>query len=113
MYRDVYPEVGYSGNLADLGSHGSNCDPAGKTNSCLIMDTLLTGGMKSGYMFEVLGDGNAPTLGYTLTATPESMGNTGRCIFVSDQTGAINLQGGNHSRLASAASVSGNCEGSI
>jgi len=41
MYRTSYPAVGYSGSLADLGGHGSNCESTSKTNACLIMDTAL------------------------------------------------------------------------
>ena len=89
MYRTSYPAVGYSGSLADLGSHGSNCESTSKTNACLIMDTGLAAGMKSGYTFELVADGNTPARAYTLTATPDSMGTTGRCTFVSDQTGSV------------------------
>jgi type II secretory pathway pseudopilin PulG len=89
MYRTSYPAVGYSGSLADLGSHGSNCESTSKTNACLIMDNALTSGMKSGYTFELIGDGNTPTTGYTLTAVPQSLGNSGRCVFVDDQNGIV------------------------
>src|SRR5215472_18465466 len=73
MYRTSYPAVGYSGSLADLGSHGSNCESTSKSNACLIMDNALTSGMKSGYMFELVADGTTPIMGYTLTASPQSM----------------------------------------
>ena len=102
MYRTSYPAVGYSGNLADLGSHGSNCESASKNNACLIMDTGLSAGLKSGYTFELLADGNTPAMGYTLTATPESLGTTGRCTFVSDHTGFVHQLAGSTSRFSSA-----------
>jgi prepilin-type N-terminal cleavage/methylation domain-containing protein len=89
MYHTSYPAVGYSGNLADLGSHGSNCESTSKTNACLIMDNALSSGLKSGYIFELVGDGNTPSLAYTLTATPQSLGNSGRCVFVSDASGIV------------------------
>jgi type IV pilus assembly protein PilA len=91
MYTTAYPTVGYSGNLADLGAHGSNCETLTKTNSCLIMDDVLISGVKSGYTFELVGDGKVPDQAYTVTATPESMGSSGRCAFGSDQTGAIRV----------------------
>lgn len=90
MYHDAYPEVGYSSSLANLGSHGSNCEKPSSTNACLIMDEALTSGMKSGYMFEILGDGNTPTASYTVTAMPES-GVSGRCNVSSNQNGDIHL----------------------
>jgi type IV pilus assembly protein PilA len=89
LYLNTYPEVGYAASLADLGSHGSNCDPPGKKNACLIMDEALAGGLKNGYMFEVLTDGNTPASAYSVTASPESVGSSGRCSYVSDQSGAM------------------------
>jgi len=91
MYNTAYPAVGYSGNLADLGSRGSNCETLTKTNACLIMDDLLVSGVKSGYTFELLGDGKVPDNAYTVTATPESVGFSGRCVFVADQSSAIRV----------------------
>ena len=109
-YHDSYPDVGYSGNLADLGSHGSSCESTSKTNACLIMDSELTSGIKSGYTFELLGDGSSPNKGYTLTATPVSFNNTGRCYFVSDQTGAIRQPSGNTSRFSTTPQPSNACQ---
>lgn len=91
MYNAAYPDVGYAGNLADLGTHGSTCETLTKTNSCLILDTLLTSGVKSGYTFDVVGDGNVPDRSYTVTATPESVGSSGRCVFAVDQSGQVHV----------------------
>ena len=102
MYRNSYPATGYTGILADLGSHGSNCESTSKTNACLIMDTGLTAGMKSGYTFELLADGNTPAMSYKLTATPEGLGTSGRCTFVSDQTGAVRQLTDTNSRFSKA-----------
>src|SRR5215469_13056602 len=63
MYSNAYPLVGFAGNLVDLGSHGTNCQNTSKTNACLIMDDALTSGLKSGYTFQVVGDGSTPTRG--------------------------------------------------
>jgi type IV pilus assembly protein PilA len=90
MYHDAYPDVGYSSSLAKLGSNGSSCDQPSSTNACLIMDEALTSGIKSGYVFEIVGDGNKPTISYTVNASPES-GVSGRCSVSSTQSGDIRL----------------------
>jgi prepilin-type N-terminal cleavage/methylation domain-containing protein len=92
MYFNAYPQVGFAGNLADLGSHGSNCESPGKTNSCIITDDALTSGLKNGYTFDLVGDGQVPSAGYNLTAAPESNGATGRCNFSSTQSGSIQVE---------------------
>jgi type IV pilus assembly protein PilA len=89
VYANAYPQVGYAGNLADLGSHGSTCETTGKSNSCIIMDEALTGGFKDGYTFDLVGDGNHPDANYTLTAAPASAGSTGRCAYTADESGQI------------------------
>jgi type IV pilus assembly protein PilA len=90
MYKDAFPEVGYAGSLADLGTRGTTCEKPTSTNACLIMDEALTSGLKTGYMFEIVGDGNTPTASYTLTAAPES-GLSGRCGISSNQSGDIHI----------------------
>ena len=90
MYNNTFPEVGYSTSLANLGSHGTSCEKPTSTNACLIMDEALTSGMKSGYIFDIVGDGNTPTASYTVTATPESAV-SGRCNISSNQSGDIRL----------------------
>jgi type II secretory pathway pseudopilin PulG len=89
VYSNTYPQTGFASNLADLGSHGSDCRTASKTNSCIILDEALTGGRKSGYMFQLVGDGSVPDLRYTATATPQSAGRSGRCTYTSDQSGQV------------------------
>ena len=92
MYNTAYPEVGYSSSLANLGSNGSTCDQPSSTNACLIMDEALTSGIKSGYIFEIVGDGNKPTVAYTVNASPES-GVSGRCSISSSQSGEVRISG--------------------
>jgi type II secretory pathway pseudopilin PulG len=98
IYINTYPQVGFAGNLADLGRHGSNCETTGKTNSCIIMDEALSSGLKGGYTFEVLGDGKVPDANYTLTATPESPGTSGRCVYTTDESGQIVATSANSSQ---------------
>ena len=90
MYHEAYPDVGYSSSLAKLGSNGSSCDQPTSSNACLIMDEALTSGIKSGYVFEVLGDGNKPSSSYTVNASPESTV-SGRCSISSNQGGEVKM----------------------
>jgi type IV pilus assembly protein PilA len=90
MYSNAYPDVGYSANLANLGSNGSSCEQPTSSNSCLIMDDALTSGLKSGYIFEIVGDGNKPTMAYTVNASPET-GVSGRCSISSTQNGDLSF----------------------
>ncbi|MGZ4843847.1 MAG: prepilin-type N-terminal cleavage/methylation domain-containing protein [Candidatus Angelobacter sp.] len=90
MYNNAYPEVGYSSSLANLGSNGSSCERPTSSNACLIMDEALTSGLKNGYIFEIVGDGNKPTMSYNVNASPES-GVSGRCSISSNESGDIRL----------------------
>ena len=90
LYFNTYPEVGYSSSLANLGSNGSDCEKPTSTNACLIMDDVLTSGFKSGYVFEIVGDGNKPTASYTASASPAS-GVSGRCTIAANQTGEMHF----------------------
>jgi type IV pilus assembly protein PilA len=87
-YALAYPQVGYSSNLLSLGSNGSDCQKTTSSNACLLDPSLATG-IKSGYVFDLLGDGNIPETSYTLTATPEAPGVTGNCTYTSNQSAQI------------------------
>jgi hypothetical protein len=91
LYAQTYPEIGYASSLADLGTRGSTCEAPGPKNACIIMDDALASGFKSGYVFEIVGDGMKPSSAYTLIGNPESTGMSGRCSFSSDQGGDIVL----------------------
>jgi type IV pilus assembly protein PilA len=88
LYASTYPQVGYTGSLPNLGSHGSTCERPTSTSACILMDEALTSGLKSGYIFELVNDGNTPSTAYQVTATPES-GATGRCAVSSSQSGEL------------------------
>jgi prepilin-type N-terminal cleavage/methylation domain-containing protein len=90
LYASTYPEVGFSGSLPNLGSHGSTCEKPTSTSACIIMDDALTSGLKSGYMFELVNDGNKPSLSYTVTANPESSA-TGRCSVSAGESGELHF----------------------
>jgi len=90
LYFNTYPDVGYSSSLANLGSNGSDCEKPTRTNACLIMDDVLTSGLKSGYVFEIVGDGNKPTASYVASASPASSF-SGRCTIAADQSGEMHF----------------------
>ena len=89
IYYNTYPTAGYADSLAKLGGSGSTCENPSPAASCIIMDEVLTGGLKGGYRFELLGDGQVPAQAYTLTALPEFSGTSGGCAFTSSQSGEI------------------------
>lgn len=91
MYSQTYPEVGFSRTLQDMGARGTDCTSPNSTHACLIMDDSLANGFKSGYIFQLNGDGQRPSLAYTLTSAPEMSGISGRCAFGTNQSGEIKI----------------------
>jgi type IV pilus assembly protein PilA len=113
LYAGTYPEVGYSASLANLGSHGSTCEKPTSTSACIIMDEALTSGLKSGYIFDLVNDGNKPSTAYSVNASPES-GATGRCAIGSSQSGELHFSFPGSANTAGGRSLgaggSGGCE---
>ena len=85
-YATTYPQLGYPATLSTL-SGVSPCT-ATSTTACLI-DQALGAGIKSGYTFVWTGDGLTPSVGFILTATPQSVGASGQNMYCIDQTGVI------------------------
>jgi type IV pilus assembly protein PilA len=85
-YSSTYPNDGFPATLASLG--GATPCTATSTNACLL-DAVLSAGTKSGYTFVWTGDGNTPSVGYSVTGTPVTVGTTGQRQFFSDQSGVI------------------------
>ena len=85
-YSSTYPNDGFPASLTALG--GATPCTATSTNACLL-DAVLAGGTKSGYVFAWTTDGNTPSVGYSITGTPVSVGTTGQRMFFSDQSGVI------------------------
>jgi type IV pilus assembly protein PilA len=86
-YSSTYPQDGFPGTLAALGAAASPC-VATSAGACLL-DQVLAAGTKSGYTFKWTGDGNTPSVGYSITGTPVTVGTTGQRMFCSDQSGVI------------------------
>jgi type IV pilus assembly protein PilA len=91
MYSQSYPDIGFARTLQDMGTGGTDCQSPTANRACLIMDDSLANGFKSGYVFQLNGDGQRPSLGYTLTGAPEMGGISGRCAFGSSQSGEIKI----------------------
>jgi prepilin-type N-terminal cleavage/methylation domain-containing protein len=85
-YASTYTLVGYPTALADMG--GANPCTASSTSACLL-DESLAAGTKAGYSFVWAGDGATPSVAYTVSGTPLSVGGTGQRMFCSDQTDII------------------------
>jgi type IV pilus assembly protein PilA len=85
-YASTYPNVGF-GNLTQLGPDSSG-NGGTSTNSGLI-DSVLSGGQKSGYAFTVAPDtSTTPSTQYTVKGDPLNS-QTGQRHFFSDQSGVI------------------------
>ncbi len=100
-YSFTYPNIGYPVSLSSLG--GASPCTATSAAACLL-DQVLAAGTKSGYTFVWTGDGNTPSVGYSITGTPVSVGSTGQRMFFSDQSGVIRYDtSGAGANVASAA----------
>jgi type IV pilus assembly protein PilA len=79
-YSTTYGQ--YPTNLSNLETNGAVSSTAAD-----LIDTVLGGGVKSGYTFAfTVGGSNAS---YTITATPVTQGVTGQRGFFTDQSGVI------------------------
>jgi type IV pilus assembly protein PilA len=89
-YSSTYPSVGYPSNLTVLAPATS----AGSGAADLI-DSVLAGGTKSGYMFAVVANGTGtPLTGYSVNGDPVSPNTSGTRGFYSDQSGVIRYSSG-------------------
>lgn len=87
-YSSSYPTVGYAATLAELGGV-SPCVPV-STAACLI-DSVLSGGNKSGYNFAAVGSGGTPATSYYATAVPVTHNQTGIRSFCSFEDAVIRV----------------------
>jgi type IV pilus assembly protein PilA len=85
-YSSTYVNVGFPANLTDMG--GVTPCTATSSTACILEDTLAQG-TKSGYSFLWTGDGAMPSVAYSLTGTPLTVGGSGQRQFCTDQAGVI------------------------
>jgi prepilin-type N-terminal cleavage/methylation domain-containing protein len=86
-YSSTYPNQGFPVTLLALG--GPSPCPAATSAAACLLDAVLAAQTKSGYKFAWTTDANTPSVGYTITATPVSVGSTGQRMFCSDMSGVI------------------------
>jgi len=101
-YASTYPQ-GFSDTLAELGPPTSGSATSAAAG---LIDSVLSGGSKSGYNFTyTVGTANTPTNGvatyntYTAVAVPVTAGTTGTNYYFTDQTMVIRV---NNSATATA-----------
>jgi type IV pilus assembly protein PilA len=93
QYESTYPANGYACSLQALGGDPKSGPPS-PTNAQVLQVDLATG-IKSGYSFsignctKVNNNGTDRITGYTVTAIPLTVGQSGNRSFCSDQFGAI------------------------
>jgi prepilin-type N-terminal cleavage/methylation domain-containing protein len=83
-YSSAYPSVGYPASLAVLA-------PATTATSATadLVDSVLSGGTKSGYAFTWTAGSGTPSTGYSINADPVSPNTSGTRGFYTDQSGVI------------------------
>ena len=79
-YNSTYPTVGFAAALTNLGGV-SPCTPS-STTACLI-DSVLSAGTKSGYLFTAAGVAATPIVSYYANAKPVTLNQTGIRAFCS------------------------------
>lgn len=79
-YQSAYPTVGYASTLDNLS--GTSCNPPSPTSACLI-DSVLAGGVRSGYTFQLTGATGTPAATYQFTASPTQPNQSGTRYFCS------------------------------
>jgi len=85
-YSITYPDLNFPASLTAMG--GAIPCSASSAGACLI-DEVLASGTKSGYTFVWTGDGQVPSVTFTLTGTPQAVGSSGQNMYCTDQSGVI------------------------
>ena len=104
-YNAAYPALGFTTTLANLGGPAGACTPS-TTSGCFI-DSLLTTGTKSGYIFAMATGSCAagtPQNCYSVTASPQFASYTGARSFCSFEDGVVRY---------STATLSNPCTGTV
>jgi prepilin-type N-terminal cleavage/methylation domain-containing protein len=86
VYSTLFPTIGTSVLLHDLGPGAVSPCPGTSTASCII-DVSVANGAKSGYNFTYTQDNSStPSAGYTINADPTTRGISGQRSYYADQT---------------------------
>lgn len=101
-YSTTYQAVGFPPTLVSLG--GAVPCTASSATAC-ILDEVLSSGTKSGYIFAYTPDGLTPSVTYSATATPVSLGVSGQRMFCTDQTSVIRFDTSGSGCSASSAPI--------
>jgi type IV pilus assembly protein PilA len=88
-YNSSYPTVGFATALTNLGGTAP-CTPS-STTACLI-DSVLSGGTKSGYNFAATGAGGPPLSKYYATGIPMTANQTGIRSFCAFEDAVVRVQ---------------------
>jgi type IV pilus assembly protein PilA len=85
-YFASFPTIGYAATLPYLGDGGSSPCPGSSTASCYL-DSTLSSGTKSGYIFTYVADtSTTPAQHYTLNVDPVTRGVSGQRSFYSSDS---------------------------
>jgi len=88
-YNSSFPTVGFTATLANLGGTATPCVAA--TNTACLIDSVLSGGTKSGYLF-TMGTGattGTPQPSYNVFARPQIPNQTGSRYFCSFEDAVV------------------------
>jgi type IV pilus assembly protein PilA len=83
-YSTNYSQVGFAPALINLGPNGKDCNIPSNidSNSACIIDDVLAGGKKSGYLFAAPGtSASGVNTSFVATAVPIGLGSTGQKSF--------------------------------
>jgi len=92
-YNQYYPNLGFATTVAALGGDPKAGPPSATAAQLLPVD--LASGVKNGYVFAITNvvkknaGGNDIVTGYTITATPLTVGQTGDRGFCEDSSGSV------------------------
>jgi type IV pilus assembly protein PilA len=81
-YYSSYPTVGYASALSSLGGTCTGTTAPTTASACLL-DSVLAGGVKSGYSFAISNTSGTPSATYNVIAAPVAVNLTGVRYFCS------------------------------
>ena len=95
-YHNTYQGVGYAPDLPSLGGPASGCVPS-QANAC-ILDSVITGGTKNGYLFFAAGfaaAGATTNTTFVASSAPQNFNSSGVRLFcIATDDGAVRVKPG-------------------